>query len=346
MQDKEISVAASSASPSWETSLGPTQTASQGASAASSAAPDVTHVAIPAEIGPTEETRRLVDVLVDLPNRYVHYPLARALYVVAKGLPFTPNQVTVFHALLALLASAMVAFADRRWFWLAFVVMEIRAVLDCYDGVLARRKSISSPYGRTVDELSDAVGYIALNLGIAWRVWHESHVGVTWLLMCLVIASGALQAWSHDFYKRKFTAALTHGKDSVVPDLRPKYQLIQRGKADFIVKFGLFFDTMQVKVLSRRSAKETLRQMREADSPVVSEDVPHILAHADTIFIRVVMRMLGIMTGDNGFVLLIVGVLLGKLWEAQIVTLAWGVISLAATILAMNAFLSKERAPR
>ncbi len=264
--------------------------------------------------------------------------------MVAKGLPFTPNQVTVFHAMLAVGASLGIAIADRRWFWLVFIVMELRAVLDCYDGVLARGKKISSPYGRTVDELSDAVGYIALNVGIAYRVWHESHNGYTFLLMCVVLGSGGLQAWSHDFYKRKFTAALTHGRDSVVPDLRPKYQLIQRGEADFIVKFGLFFDTMQVKVLSRRSAKETLRQMRDADSPIVSEDVPHILAHADTFFIRVVMRTLGIMTGDNGFIILTVGVLLGSLWEAQLVTAAWGVLSLGATILMMNAFLSKERA--
>ena len=40
------------------------------------------------------------------------------------------------------------------WLVLAFFLCEVRMILDCFDGVLARARGTSSPFGRALDEIA------------------------------------------------------------------------------------------------------------------------------------------------------------------------------------------------
>lgn len=282
------------------------------------------------------EVEALTDGIVDPPNRYVRYPLSRLLFRVAGFLPFTPNQVTYFHAALGIVTSLMVAFADERWFPLAFLLFEIRAVLDCYDGVLARGKKLFSPWGRTIDELCDAVAFLSLNLAIAYRLRSP----MAYVLTFLVIHQGAIAGWSYDFFKRKFTLALRESKDAIASELIPKLAHKRRGGMTFLPAFSLIFDMLQVTFLSRHSREETLRAAESgAEALLLTTDVKRVRAAAKTKKFKLTILVLSLMTGDNTILLLSLGLLFKQLFLFQIIAASYGYVALSTGFLLASSVL-------
>jgi phosphatidylglycerophosphate synthase len=272
---------------------------------------------------PQEETARLLDVMMDPPNRFFRYPAARALYKVAGWLPFTPNQVTFFHGAIGQAGAAIVAFAPPAWWPLTFVLFEIRAILDCYDGVLAREKKIFSTYGRTLDELSDFFAFFSLNLAITYR----SDRPLRAFLIGLVIAvTSILASWGHDFLKRKFTSALKEGKDSVVIELRPRVVALKKNPT-MMARWAHFFDASQVKILSRHSMKETLALADDPDGVDRTTDTDRILAAAKTPRLRRAFRAMSLMAGDNVVAVGAAAVAFGHLHEAQLAIVTYATVT-------------------
>lgn len=116
-------------------------------------------------------------LLLDYPNLYILSPLAavidRILGISAHWLWITPNMISGFHVLVAMLAGHCVAsssLSDRRWGVLLF---EFRTWLDDLDGHVARRRkhitgerSDVGSAGYWIDGICDALGCIALMVGV------------------------------------------------------------------------------------------------------------------------------------------------------------------------------------
>lgn len=276
----------------------------------------------PAPLGPAEVSE-LLDVMMDPPNRFVRYPAARALFRIAGWLPFTPNQVTFFHGAIGQAAAAIVAFAPPAWWPLTFVLFEIRAILDCYDGVLAREKKIFSTYGRTLDELSDFFAFFSLNVAIVYRSDDKARaVG----LALLIAVTSILASWGHDFLKRKFTSALKDGKDSVVVELRPRVAALRKNPT-LMARWAHFFDASQVKILSRHSMKETLALAEDPNGAERTSDTDRILEASRTPRVRRALRAMSIMAGDNVVAVGAAAVVFGHLQAAQVVIASYATIT-------------------
>ena len=117
---------------------------------------------------PTKESIELAERMGDPGNKYYRYPVARWILPAFLPTPITPNQVTAAHTLIGITGAWFVSQGTSRGLLIAFFLLEIRMILDCLDGLLARAKKLSSPYGRSVDEFCDATAFIALAIGMAW----------------------------------------------------------------------------------------------------------------------------------------------------------------------------------
>jgi hypothetical protein len=115
---------------------------------------------------------------------YWHRPLAGLLVDAIKSWPITPNQVTLASGVVSLLAGVVMGLGAPLGKWLSVVggfLLLFSIVLDCADGQLARLRGTSSPVGRILDGLMDAVAPLSVMHGLAfllasfgysyWWVW-------------------------------------------------------------------------------------------------------------------------------------------------------------------------------
>ncbi|HEY8077880.1 MAG TPA: CDP-alcohol phosphatidyltransferase family protein [Labilithrix sp.] len=134
------------------------------------------------------------DDVADPLNRVVRYPLARLLSRVALKTPLQADHVTFTHLACGLAAAVLVA---RGVTGVApWVLLELRMVLDCLDGVVARARGTCSARGRAKDEMADAAGFLALLVAIAIR----THA---WLLGLALLAIAAVTAAGYAVLKRR-----------------------------------------------------------------------------------------------------------------------------------------------
>lgn len=275
----------------------------------------------------------LVDAIIestsDLPNRYYRYPVARALLPILGRIPWlTPNHVTYVHIGFGLAAAGIVAFTEgRQWLLFAFVLSELRMILDCFDGVLARAKGASSPFGRALDEIADSIAFITMMCAMTHRLQAGS-LGL--LLTCATLAFGGLCANAWDFYKRKITTALRDGKDGVLDEIRQKKALIESGKGTFLGYWGVYFDCFQVLLYEVR--------------PSSGNPVSVIRSRATDPAFRRFASLLAFLSFDNGLGILHVGVLTGLFLESQVFALGYAVVMWVSTMLSARIVL-RDYAP-
>lgn len=266
----------------------------------------------------------LVDEIIestsDLPNRYYRYPAARALLRVVSRISWlTPNHVTYAHIAIGMIAACLVAFTEARaWLFLAFALCEARMILDCFDGVLARARGMSSPFGRALDEIADSIAFITMICAMT----HRLHLGARGVLIaCTTMVFGGLSANAWDFYKRKITTSLRDGKDGVLDELREKKALIESGKGSFLGYWGVYFDCFQVLLYEVR--------------PIQGDPVSVIRARAKDPLFRRFVSVLAFLSFDNGLGILHLGVLTGLFLQSELCTLLYAfVVWLAAIALA------------
>ncbi|MHA1977032.1 MAG: CDP-alcohol phosphatidyltransferase family protein [Candidatus Hodarchaeales archaeon] len=84
----------------------------------------------------------------------------------------TPNRITWFGFLLAVLSGVILAIAgnDIRWLLLASIIYWISAIMDCVDGQLARKRGISSKTGEWLDFVLEGGKGIFLWMAIGFNI--------------------------------------------------------------------------------------------------------------------------------------------------------------------------------
>jgi phosphatidylglycerophosphate synthase len=316
-----------------------------------------------ATVAQAQVATRALSELVDPLNRFYRYPLCEAIFPLLRDVPVTPNQITVFHTLIGIAGGGCVAYGTRTALICGFVCAELRMLLDCLDGVVARRKKLFHPHGRTIDELGDAVGVIGLMLGVYYNSSRGISSGTPYpyagLLACGVLAISGIMAWGYDFFKRKFTSALRDNEDGIVRELTKKtlaYRAAQRG---FVASFGFAFDWLQVLVLSPRTRHAVMAEVARAErSGAGTEsargrdgdglgdalgDVSHIRAQVSSPRLRWTLRLIAWVSGDNAVLLLNLGLLTGALVLTQQIIIGYGIVMLVVGALACASFLRSGR---
>lgn len=263
-----------------------------------------------------DERRALAENLDDPLNRWYRYPAARGLLRVAGGLPLRPDHVTYLHTTLGVSGAALVAWGSSRAALVgAFLLLEARMILDCYDGVLARAKKLSSPRGRTLDELGDAVAYIAICIGMNIRV-HRMHmdwpVELVTAFGAAVLVAGAMSGHAYDFYKRRVGSALKDGRDAIAEELEQKHELVRTGRAKWITRFGIWFDRWQVRLYEPR--------YRGGNA------VAAVISGADRPGGRFFVKLIGLISWDNVLGLISLAVLFDRVLEVELLALAYGLV--------------------
>jgi phosphatidylglycerophosphate synthase len=101
-------------------------------------------------------------------NRRISIPIASLL----SRTPITPNQVSVFAALVAVGAAGLLAIGRNIE---AGVLIQASSIVDGVDGDLARAKSMATRFGGAFDAVLDRYADAAIVSGMAWYAHeHES----------------------------------------------------------------------------------------------------------------------------------------------------------------------------
>ncbi|HJR19711.1 MAG TPA: CDP-alcohol phosphatidyltransferase family protein [Actinomycetota bacterium] len=108
-------------------------------------------------------------------------PLARAI----DATPITPNGITLLGLAGTLTAAVFVA-QGRFGIGAAFFVPS--AFLDLFDGLIARRRGMTSTWGAMIDSVSDRVGEGALLVALAYRFRFERPRLAVVVLAALVLS--------------------------------------------------------------------------------------------------------------------------------------------------------------
>lgn len=266
----------------------------------------------------------LLDAITDPPNRLYRYPAARALLPILGRIKWlTPNHVTYLHIVCGMAAAALVAFSEARiWLLVAFAVSELRMILDCFDGVLARARGSSSPFGRALDEIADTIAAITMASAFTYRL----HLGATGLFVgCAMLAFGGLCANAWDFYKRKLATALKDNKDGPFLELREKKKLIESGKGTALGYWGVYFDCFQILLYEVR--------------PATGDAVGVIRRRAGSPGMKRFAGLLGFLSFDNGLSILHLGVLTGYFYESELLVVGYAIFMWITTMISARIVL-------
>ncbi len=274
--------------------------------------------------------------LEDPLNRYYRYPVAR--FLVSAFLvktPITPNQISLITVLFAAASGYFVTFDDPWHLALAAVLFEIRSILDCADGTLARAKNLMSPTGHAIDAMADWVGVVLLYVGIFWHFhlhappagWWSPYMSVNGVLV-LAIFQAATRSFAADYYKLKYCSIFEHGRDETVDSLRRKV-LALGPKSSLFAHFDVFIGRM-----GHLSFEHEWFDPERSQSSTGEEHIRQLLREESSPTARFIGFLWSISNGDFFLSLVVASMFLNALWIGQVlfatVGLGWiyGVIFL------------------
>jgi hypothetical protein len=295
------------------------------------------------------EVKALIDLTTNPADRLWRYPACRPLLALALKLHLTPNQITIFHSVLGLGAGAVIAVGTPRAFFLAGVMFEVRSILDCLDGAVARATGASSPFGRALDQLGDTIGFLSLmggGLVCMARLYGWAFAGIV-IFLTMVVSAACTTAWDH--FRQRFTSFLEKGYDSTEED----YLVLCRRFDEH--RTAALWMSRQVSIyawhtLSRQSLPRLRERVRTKDWPKEGEVHPPTalgLAIQDAAKrhdpeLRGIMRRIAAVGGDNLILLLTLGLLSGHYLEAFPIVMTWGLVVWIYTVVTVNRYLGEE----
>ncbi len=306
---------------------------------------------------PRTERDLAIDALLELTacpaDRLWRYPIARWMLRGALHTPITPHHITAVHAALGIASGALVAQGTVRAWVLAGALFEVRSILDCFDGVVARAKGMSSPLGRALDELADGMAFLALMCGTAVCMarLHGWPLAAAVAFLCTLLAANGTTAW--DLFKRRFTSLLRVGRDTT----EDEYLLLVRDLTErpgVALGFAWLMASWQWLTLAPSALARMRERARQRDWPVAGEAQPptaaalslQAAAERGDPELRAALLRVGFVGGDNVMLLLTAGLLVGRLLEVFVLSMAYMVVAWAVTVVSVNRVLhgAAERA--
>ncbi len=296
-----------------------------------------------------------LDALLDLAScpadRLWRYPLCRVMVRPVMRLPVTANHITLFHTMLAVMAGAIVSAGTPRAFVAAGVLFEMRAILDCFDGVVARAKGTSSPVGRALDQLGDSIGFASLMLGglVCLARLHGWATAAAMVVVASLVAASGTAAW--DFFRRRIASLLRDGHDAT----EEEYVSLCRASSErggAVLWVSRVVQGFQWYSLSPQSLPRMRERVARGDDPAAT-DAPSPLGRALRAAaarhdpeLRATLLRVGFVGGDNVIFLFTASLLLGRFVHAFPFVTLWGAAVWGYTVVTVNRYLHDlSRAP-
>ncbi len=267
-------------------------------------------------------------------NRYVYYPISGLLVRLLVKTPITANQVTLIQPFIAALAGYFIMHEDWRYLVLGALTFELRSLLDCADGTLARAKQTASPGGHALDALCDWLGVVFLYLGVYFHFrFHPPPDGV-WsaylpmgAVIVLSLAQGALRSATGDYFMRKYGSILATGRDETVEDLRDRQRALGPdslitdraeawiGRCQHMLIQHERFDVDRTRSISGRQAEP-------------------LIAQRNSLMMKVIARLWSISSGDFFIRITVLSVAVGHywMWQLQLFMASFGFLWILAVL--------------
>ena len=101
----------------------------------------------------------------------------------------TPNQITYFAFLVAIVSSYLISTGKLLNLIIGGILVQVAWTLDCVDGDLARLKGISSKKGAWADAVLDRLTETILLFGITLGLYNQTNNAIVWLYGFIALAS-------------------------------------------------------------------------------------------------------------------------------------------------------------
>jgi len=126
---------------------------------------------------------------IDIWTNYLYYPFSIRLVYLIRKTNITPNQLTIFSLMIALIGCFSFAIGTRSAVIVGLVLVQISYVFDCADGQLARYKQQYSPIGGWLDQVADRVKEFAVYFSLAYGYsrFHTSIGLWMWAMVALFV---------------------------------------------------------------------------------------------------------------------------------------------------------------
>jgi phosphatidylglycerophosphate synthase len=284
-------------------------------------------------------------------DRLWRYPICHAVVGPFVRTPLTPNHVTVGHTLVAFAAAGLLLRGDPWLSLLAGALLEVRAIADCFDGVLARAKKVSSPYGRALDQLGDTLGFTAVMVVAAVVISRQRGAAVGWGVAMLNGFLSAVATTCWDFYRRRVISLLERGRDEVedeyvqVGALLAKTPTLAMRWSWFVANFQMtFYAPSSIPRLRARIARGDVATLAEGEAPTEAALRLRERVRANDPELRAALTRVGFTGADAVFLIVCASALINDLLAGLLAGTVYAVASTLLTATACNRALSAERA--
>jgi hypothetical protein len=236
--------------------------------------------------------------------------------------------------LIAALAAFLITFDDWRFLVAGALTFELRSLLDCADGTLARAKKTASPNGHALDALCDWLSVVFLYIGIYMHfVLHPpaplvgtpptpgillalgewSAVVPMGAVIGLALFQGAMRSFAHDYYMRKYGSILETGRDETVEALRDKQRALL-ANSPFMAKVEAWIGRCQHLSFQHEYFDA------ERSKSISGEQARLFVAHRHGPMMKLIQWLWSISNGDAFIRLTVLSVLAGHawMWELQL----------------------------
>jgi phosphatidylglycerophosphate synthase len=271
--------------------------------------------------------------LEDPSNTYYRYPVARLIVRGLMHTPVTPNQVTLAQPFLAALAGYLIHFGDAMHLLLAALVFEVRSILDCVDGGLARAKNMASPWGHAIDGLADWLSTVLLYGGIFWHFHLHPPAPGPWSaylstsgILLLAIFQAATRSFAADYYKTKYVSIFERGRDETVEALRAKV-LALNPTSSFFAHAEVFIGRM-----GHLAFEHEWFDPHRSESSTSEEHLRELIRNERSPMTRFIAVLWSLSNGDTFLTLVIASAALNVLWEGQVFFATVGLVWIFAVI--------------
>ena len=291
-------------------------------------------------------TERVKLCLEDPVSRLFRYPLARWIVRGLVRTSITSDQVTLVQPFLAAVAGWLIVSEERWRLLLAVAIFEVRSILDCVDGTLARAKKLVNPWGHAVDGIADWLSVLFLYVGIALHF--QAHpplhdparaAFVAPGVLAAALLQGAIRSFASDYYKQKYVSIFARGRDATVESLREKALALGP-------ESGLFARAeVLIGQLGHLAFEREWFDPRGRLTETTEEQVRELQRRERSPLTRLIFGLWSLSNGDAFVTLVCLSVVAGKLWEGQVFFASAGLVWIGSVI-ALNGWFVRSAGRR